>query len=49
MLKRVENIVAKGEIAHFSFGHNVFKIALLQTRLKASVCGKVLWNKKKSP
>ena len=38
---RVENIVAKGEIActsNFSFSHNVFKRHLFQTRQKASLC-----------
>ena len=39
---RVENIVAKGEIActsNFYFSHNVFKRLLFQTRPKVSLCG----------
>ena len=36
---RVENIVGKGEIAYFSFSHNVFKRLLSQTHQKVSMCG----------
>ena len=45
LLKKVENIVAKGEIAHLgnlSFCHNVFKSRLLHSRQKASIYGKGL-------
>ena len=44
---RVENIVAKGEIActsNFSLSHNVFKRLLSQRRQKVSLCGNGLIN-----
>ena len=45
LLKKIENIVAKGEIArssNFSFCHDVFKSRLLQIRQDASIAGKGL-------